>query len=207
MEFQNLIETYSPFVKRHFLPLILGLLGLMFLIYGLISLLSAKNPSSDASFEPDNSSTESAQVSADKIAVDVEGAVVKSGVFKFSQDSIIQDALAASGGLSSNADRAWVEKNINLAQKLLDGMKIYIPFVGDSTINSNTNSSSQISASGLISINTATEGQLDSLPGIGPVTAQKIIKGRPYSALNELLDKKIVSSKVFEEIKDKISLY
>lgn len=62
------------------------------------------------------------------------------------------------------------------------------------------------SISGLIGINSATEKELDTLSGIGPVTAQKIVGNRPYASINELLDKKIVGSKVFSQIKDKISI-
>jgi competence protein ComEA len=61
--------------------------------------------------------------------------------------------------------------------------------------------------SSLINLNLATPAQLDSLPGVGPVTAQKIIDSRPYSTLEELLNKKIVTDKVFTQIKDRISVY
>ena len=62
-------------------------------------------------------------------------------------------------------------------------------------------------ANSQININAASEQELDSLPGIGPIYAQKIINGRPYSSIDELLSKKIVGSKVFEEIKEKITVY
>jgi DNA uptake protein ComE-like DNA-binding protein len=58
----------------------------------------------------------------------------------------------------------------------------------------------------LININEASEGQLDTLYGVGPATAQKIIGGRPYSDIQELLTKKIVSRSVFDKIKDRISI-
>ena len=66
---------------------------------------------------------------------------------------------------------------------------------------------SGISASGLIDINAASESELDTLSGIGPVTAGKIIDNRPYGSLEELVSKKAVSSSVFEKIKDHISVY
>jgi competence protein ComEA len=115
--------------------------------------------------------------------------------------------LVVSGGLSAKADRDYVAKNINLAQKITDGGKIYIPFAGE-TIPPVNNATGNTQASGaLININTASEQELDSLPGIGPVTAAKIINSRPYGSVNELLDKKIVGSKVFTDIKNKISVY
>jgi len=58
-----------------------------------------------------------------------------------------------------------------------------------------------------ININTASEAELDMLWGIGPATAQKVISGRPYQKTEDLLNKKIVKTNVWEEIKDKISVY
>ncbi|PIZ98145.1 MAG: transporter, partial [Candidatus Levybacteria bacterium CG_4_10_14_0_2_um_filter_35_8] len=58
---------------------------------------------------------------------------------------------------------------------------------------------------GAINVNSASAQELDSLPGIGPVTAEKIISGRSYTSINDLLEKKVVSEKVFNQIKDKIT--
>ena len=58
-----------------------------------------------------------------------------------------------------------------------------------------------------VNINIATLAQLEELPGIGPVTASKIISDRPYQTVDDLLNKKIVGKAIFEKIKDLISLY
>lgn len=60
-------------------------------------------------------------------------------------------------------------------------------------------------ASSLVNVNTATSSELDALPGVGPVTAGKIIINRPYRSVDELLSKNAVSSKVFSQIKDKVT--
>ena len=93
-------------------------------------------------------------------------------------------------------------KNINLAAKLNDGAKIYIPKIEEGDPQEITDMKTS-----LININTASSETLDTLPGIGPATAAKIISNRPYKSLEELLDKKVVSLKVFEQIKDKITVY
>lgn len=208
MDSQTLLDKYYPIFKRHWLPLALGFLGLIFLGYGLIALVGSSNSSKEIIFEPgsdSNLSSESTSIQ-DKvgdIVVDVEGAVLKPGVYHMASDSRFSDALIVAGGLSGSADRDWLAKNLNLAVKLVDGAKIYIPRVGEP----DTESIKGVEAEDKININSASEQALDSLPGIGPTTAAKIINGRPYTSIEDLLSKKIVGSKVFGEIREKISVY
>ncbi len=209
MDIQELIDKHSPFVRKNIIPLSLGLFGLMFLGYGLISLISSSKGSSDITFEPGKESNPQS-LTQETIAVDVEGAVERPGVYSLKAGSRAQEALIASGGLSSQADRSWVEKNFNLASKLIDGAKIYIPKVGEVVSSSNV-TGSQMPTTGFvgsqININSASAQDLDSLPGIGPATSQKIINSRPYGSIDELVSKKAVSSKIFSQIKDKITVY
>ena len=204
MDFEANSLEISQLLRKYWLPLALGLLGLIFFGYGLISFLGASKSSDVIPF----SQEETASNSANLIAVDIEGAVVNPGVYKLKFGSIIQDLLVLSQGLSQDADRDYVSKNINLAAKLTDGAKIYIPKLGEtvSTADSSFESGSTIQ-NGLININTASESELDGLTGIGPVTAEKIINNRPYQAIEDLINKKVVSSKVFSEIKDKVSVF
>lgn len=206
MELEQIKAKLLSVLKKHYLPLGFGVAGLIFLGYGLISLLgSQRSASDDIAFE----AGADAGMSESSVAVDVQGAVVKPGVYKLSADSRIQNALIAAGGLSSSADRTWVSKSLNLASRLIDGAKIYIPKVGENVPSASSifGTTSLNSNSNLININTASEKDLDTLSGIGPVTAQKIINARPYNSIDELLSRKIVGSKVFEQIKDKISVY
>lgn len=144
-----------------------------------------------------------------EIVVHVDGAVVSPGIYKLDAGSRIDDAIKIAGGLTDDADRS----KINLAAKIADGQKIYVPKIGENVLGS-TNSTSITSTTGitspnqesLISINSASESELDKLPGIGPVTAQKIIAARPYSVLEDLLTRKVVSKSVWEKIKDLITL-
>ena len=137
-----------------------------------------------------------------RIVVHFDGAVEKPGVYEMSADSRVSDAVSASGGLSDSADML----RINLAAKLADGQKIYIPKVGESDVKGVGVGEAGIGSTGLININTASESQLDTLPGIGPVTAQKIIASRPYSSLEELLSKKAVGQSVYGKIKELITI-
>lgn len=209
MDFHSLLEQYKPLLKRHLFPITLGIFGLIFFSYGLISLLaSSKTSSKDIIFEAgsDSSNSETASVSGVNVknielVVDIEGAVVAPGVYRLPLGARVKDALISASGLSAQADRSWITKNLNLAAKLFDGEKIYIPKIGDNISNSINISNYD----GKININSASKEELDSLPGVGPVTAGKIIKLRPYSDVNDLLSKKAVTSRVFEGIKEKIT--
>lgn len=217
MDTLEFISKCPPLIRRNWLALALGILGMIFFIYGLIGLSGANKISSeDIVFEANSTNGKEAQVKT--MLVDIEGAVVKSGVYKLPQESRIQDAFVAAGGLGAAADRDYVAKNFNLATKLTDGAKIYVPSIGEAVngVSAPSTSSEGIvvgsprfagEAGALININTSSESQLDSLPGIGPVTAQKIISGRPYNSIDELLGKKIVGAKVFDQIKEKIAIY
>lgn len=140
------------------------------------------------------------------IYVDVGGAVEKPGVYQLQSSSRVNEALVIAGGLGEEADREWVERNLNLAAKVTDGQKIYIPSQRE------TEKVAPLQGKGTtlrdkININTASIAELDTLWGVGPATAEKIISGRPYSNIEDLLTKKIIKSNVYETIKDKISLY
>lgn len=133
---------------------------------------------------------------------DVGGAVQKPGVYALRAGQRVFELLEKAGGLSPEADYDYFEKNINRAQKLNDQEKIYIPFRQESQ----THPDITLSDSTLVSINSSSVEMLEELPGVGPVTAAGIVKGRPYSSLDTLLKNKIVKSSVFEKIKQLITL-
>lgn len=207
MDFHEILEKYLPFLKQYWIPLSLGFFGLIFFAYGLISLIdkSTSEPNGLIFESANNDSNSSSKVNEAKIMVDIEGGVIRPGVYSLTASARVQDALIAASGLSNDADRSWVEKNLNLAAKLIDSQKIYVPKLGES--KTSLSASSQDTIANGININSASLQTLDSLPGVGPATAQRIISGRPYGAIEELLGKKIITEKVFGQIKDKITVY
>lgn len=151
-----------------------------------------------------------------EITFEVSGSVEKPGVYKLASGARVDDALILAGGISADADRLWVEKNLNRAAKITDGQKIYIPSLDQQSmlVTAKDNgaikpdqSQYTITNSGIININLATLKELDTLPGIGPAYGQKIIDQRPYSSIGELLSKKVLTQKIFDGLKDKISVY
>lgn len=197
-------------MQSHWFPIMLGIIGLIFLGFGLVALTHPKEEKGDITFEPAKSQAENVPQdrSQKTITIDIEGAVQKPGVYKLPHDASIQDALIAAGGMNNVADREKIARSLNLAAKIQDGGKIYIPFVGEQTVVVGGEGATVLGAeTGSININTAVSKELDTLPGVGEVTAQKIISNRPYGAKEELLSKKIVNQKVFDQIKEKIIVY
>ena len=192
--------------EQYRLFLIAGLGGL-FLLFGGFSFLSGvfEQPKVEILESGGNEKVEGDE---SKITVEVWGAVVKPGVYELLASDRVERLLIASGGLSAEADREWVEKYVNRAAKLLDGQKIYIPAEGElSVVGGGSSSAGKLLGvqTGLININSATQSELEKLKGIGPARATAIIENRPYSAPGELLSKKVVPKSVYEQIKDQIT--
>lgn len=141
-----------------------------------------------------------------EIIVDVSGAVKSPGVYSLKSGSRVADAITAAGGFSDDANLKYLSKNVNLSQKLTDGQKVYLPTKSETSVSTGTMTFASSGTGGGIGINSSDSKELDKLPGIGPVTAEKIINARPFSSIDELLTKKVVSKSVFDKIKDQISL-
>lgn len=140
-----------------------------------------------------------------RVMIDIEGEVIRPGVYEMAEGSRVNDVLVIAGGLAAGADREWVELNINRAQIVIDGMKIYIPKVGAQSIAPVLGEKS-----GLISINSAGVEELDKLSGIGPALARRIIDYRVenggFKDINELKLVSGIGDKLFDKIKDEIAL-
>ena len=149
-----------------------------------------------------------------KIYIDISGAVVNPGVYELEEGDRVIDVLRACGGLSVEADRPWVEQNINRARPIKDGEKIYIPSVQDvrSKIEDLRIETGQVlsNQTGLVNINRATVAELDRLPGVGPAIAQRIIDYRQekggFVSVEEIKLVSGIGDKMFENIKDLIEI-
>ena len=151
--------------------------------------------------------TSSPSATQAQLVVDVAGSVQKPGVYRLSQGSRVGEAIIAAGGLAAKADRSWVARFMNQAELIKDGMKIFIPEVGDPTTSGEAGlRGTSPSMNGLVSINTASEAELDSLWGIGAARAKTIIQNRPYSSLDELVTKAKITQDVLDKNQGKIGL-
>lgn len=206
----DLKTRFFTFLRKNVLLVGLLVVSLILVGIGIFQYLKPQDVKIDFT-KADGGTIAGEKTTGAKIMVDVGGAVVTSGVYALGEGARLQDALIAAGGMSATADREYVAKRLNLAQKLSDGVKIYIPAVGEvsvvgvSSSSTLTAGSSGTTSSGGININTATQAELESLPKIGPATAAKIINGRPYNSTSELVSKKALSQKTYDAIKDLIT--
>lgn len=151
------------------------------------------------------------QLENNSIVVYICGAVKESQVVTLKENSRVCDAIDAVGGLTDEADLT----NINLAYILEDGEKIYIPkkgeeIQGESSTSSYTNSSSSSSKNNKININKATQTELETIPGIGPSTALKILEYREkngkFSKIEDIKNVSGIGDAKYEQMKDYITV-
>lgn len=206
--------------KQKIILIFLGIVAIIGIAY--YSYVSSKeenlNVSDTNELQVENQSNEIDEEEAEnkesKIKVHISGAVKNEGVYELEEDARIIDAIEKAGGTLEIADM----KNVNLASKLEDGMKIYIPKQGEVVTSSNQEvgenialgNTSKESAKGKININKASKEELDTLPGIGESTAEKIINYRKehksFKSIEELKEVKGIGDAKFEEIKDLVDI-
>ena len=142
---------------------------------------------------------------AKNIFVHVAGKVKKPDVYPLLQGSRVADAIKAAGGAKQGVDLS----DINLARILVDGEQIYVGYQSK-VITSSKSSSSKKSNSGIVNINRGTKADFDSLTGIGPVIAARIISYRnqngPFMSIEDLLKVSGIGVKTLARIKPRLTL-
>ena len=142
----------------------------------------------------------------EKIIVHVAGSVVNEGIVELEEGARMADAIEEAGGTTAEADL----KNINLAYKLQDGQKIYIPNINEEDEINLQEEIENKSNNEFVNINTATQTELELLNGIGPSLAGKIIEYRnkngKFKNIEELKNIPGIGETKYEAIKDNITI-
>ena len=192
--------------------------------YGLANLRRQAQPAPieivppQATPQPPPADTALPTPTAGALHVYVSGAVVRPAVYELPPGSIIDDAIRAAGGFAPDADTAAV----NLAQPAVDGMQVHVPLLAEAIATPPPVSlppgpeptiavrMGGITTSGLININTATQTDLEMLPGIGPSTAANIIAHReangPFATIEAIMDVSGIGDGRFEAIRELITV-
>jgi len=142
------------------------------------------------------------------IIIQIVGAVPRPGVYALAKGSRVQDAISAAGGFLVDADKT----TINLARVLEDGEQLEVPYLEGTAplVITEEPAATEVSSTELININTASQTELDTLPGIGPTTARKIIEYReangPFVNVQDIINVSGIGQVTFERIKDMITV-
>jgi competence protein ComEA len=146
------------------------------------------------------------EAAAGRVAVHVAGRVRRPGLVRLTAGSRVLDAIRAAGGTVPGADLDAV----NLARKLVDGEQVRIPAHGQAAPAAAAPAGAPAGqAAGPLDLNTATPEQLDTLPGVGEVTAGRIVAYRtahPFTSIDELLEVPGIGQRRFEQLKDLVTV-
>jgi competence protein ComEA len=146
-----------------------------------------------------------------ELVVEIVGAVPRPGVYRLPAGSRLVDLVRLAGGYGPRVDTARAERELNLAAPVKDGDHVRVPSRDDQPTNAAAPSGDAPAAGGdaLVDINTATQTQLEELPGVGPATAQKIMAAReeaPFAAVEELRSRGVLGEKTYEKLRPLVTV-
>ncbi|HEX2755240.1 MAG TPA: helix-hairpin-helix domain-containing protein [Candidatus Limnocylindrales bacterium] len=145
------------------------------------------------------------------LIVDVQGAVVRPGIVRLPAGARVADAIAAAGGFGPRVAADRVGTMLNLAALVKDGDQVIVPSRDDPAAAPTPGTTGAggpggaTTGAGPLDLNRATAAELDALPGIGPVTAAKIIAARgeqAFASVDDLRSRKILGAATFDKVKD-----
>ena len=210
---KDFLDEYGPQLKKTAVICLVGmvLFAGFSLFKGSDDLAEASDRAGDSSVQEGEYDGTDRNLSDGTIFIDIGGAVKTPMLAELPDGSRVDDAIQAAGGLKTEADMS----NINRAEFLTDGQKVFIPSMAldeDGNVIEGTASSGSVSSAGAgkVNINTADSEQLQTLSGVGPATAQKIIDYRQsngrFSSAEDLKDVSGIGDKTFEKLKDDITI-
>lgn len=181
-------------------------LGLVALISGMYVWGSMGKPDGGVKVERESAPVlgeKQQTVDAPKVVkIYVTGAVTRPGVYDLSTSDRVVDALKLAGGFADGADQSGV----NLAAKLVDGMQVTVPWVGQEKGALDEQAGSKI----LVSVNSGTEADFQKLPHVGPILAGEIVRYRTehgaFESIEDLAQVPGVGEKILDKIRDRLVL-
>jgi competence protein ComEA len=230
-EYKKYKQKADQFIEKYRLYIALCLIifvvlsGTVLIIQGANANNSANTiKSEDIKLSSPNKVTDDKEIK--EVIFDIEGAVQTPGVYKLPAGKVLIDAINGAGGFSADADRDRIAREMNQASQIGDGSKIYIFKNSDKdvkvvSVGSNQNyssisnstsasSSSQQQGGAKINLNKSTLSELDTLSGIGPALAQRIIDWRDanggFEVIEDMKKVKGIGDSVFDGLKNQITI-
>jgi DNA uptake protein ComE-like DNA-binding protein len=230
-KFQQIYEKQEhkrlvSFAREARIPLLIFAIcmaaGVYFFYRSIILVIASDNQNPNLSQSISPAPNELLKKSTKKIYIDLSGAVIRAQTYEVDQGTRLFRLIELAGGLSPEADKSYIQRNYNFSVILTDQQKIHIPSVYEvrdgyftekrrlvnldtSTPRAEQSASSNTDES-LISINDSSLETLKILVGVGDVTAQRIIAGRPYTQVRDLLDRGIIKQSLYDNIVNNIEL-
>ena len=213
-DLKEFVYLHKEQLRKAALPVTVAAAVLFFWVWGSkdTTIIEEDNQSSaEVPYEEYNDGDENNQQNSSNdgnngiIYVDISGCIDKPGVYEVEEGTRLFQLIEKAGGLTENADI----EGINRAETVLDGQKIIIYAKGQDDESKNS-STGAIDSSGKININSADIEQLQQIPGVGPVTADKIIQYRQdngrFSSIDDIKNVSGIGEKTFEKLKDYITV-
>lgn len=207
------IPDFTPEQRRGLLVIAIGAITLTIFFFlssrteAVPVLQERPNSSSNTSSNPGSMNPGSTNPSTSNnrvIYIDVAGKVKAPGVYQLPEGSRVIDAITIAGGLKLGVSTT----HINLARKLVDGEQVLI--MKEKFISSPASSGRKSIFTGKVSLNSGSKAQFDSLPGIGPVIAQRIIdhrnKNGPFATLESIQSVSGIGESIFRQISSRLTL-
>lgn len=205
-----------PLTPRDGLAIMSAALAAMALGAAAFFMLSSGGASAPPAGQEASPAPSGSMVAADRspvadaaLLVDVQGGVERPGLVRLAPGARVADAIKAAGGYSDQADLLAAAAAVNLAAALSDGQQVFVPLQGVAAGGSGDAGGGGDGGGGLVNLNTAGADQLDALPGIGPVTVEKIMAARlerPFATLDELVDRKVLNRGQLDDIRDLVTV-
>jgi competence protein ComEA len=210
----SIFEGSTDRIRAISIAAVVGLVVLIGAGLGLRSCASKSDPASAPLFStpPASELAASTSTTVESIVVHAAGAVRAPGLYRMAKGSRVADVLEVAGGVADGADL----NRVNLAALVSDSERIFIPFIGvpmpgptSGATGSQSGVGGAMDKSGPVNLNTATEDELDALPGIGPATSAAIVSHRekvgPFTSVDDLLDVRGIGTSKLESLRDLVT--
>ena len=206
-DLKRLFADNKELLKTAALPLVIGVAVLFFWFYGAEEDIVVSG-GDDVSSEIVSEDTKGQTVTGTEMYVDISGAVVNPGVYEVSSSTRLFQVIEMAGGLADNAD----VDSLNRAEIVYDGQKIIVGTASNSKIRTEVSSEGSQSGitNGKVNLNLADSATLQTIPGIGPSKAERIIDYRKthgrFKKVEDIMNITGIGEKTFESIRDYITV-